>query len=94
MLTVWRNSYNSENEPVKFAGGWILGEAWKTIEWKNNPHAIVEVRQLHDSTGGIAAQPVRDGDVFYSHRLLNLPDPEAKFYYAKTGEPYTPVGEV
>lgn len=89
-MKVWRNSYHAKNEPVKFAGGWIVGERWKTTEWKNNPHAIIEVREI-EFESGIVSRPITDGDVFYSHPLLNEPDPNAKFFHAKTGLPYNPT---
>jgi hypothetical protein len=87
-MQVWRNSYNAKNEPVKFAGGWIVGSRWKTTDWKNNPHAVIEVREL-EIVGGTISRPISDGDAFYSHDLLNKPDPNAKFFHAKTGLPYT-----
>lgn len=89
MITVWRNSYNAQSEPVAFAGGWIVGNDWKNREWRHNEHAVIETRELHFENGAVS-NPIRGGDVFFSHPALNVPDPTAKFFHAKTGLTYEP----
>ena len=87
-IRVWRNSYHAENQPVKFAGGWILGDAWRTIKWNHNPHAIVETRVLDESVQYSAS---KGGEyIFIWHSSLDVPDSNAEFFHAKTGLPYVP----